>query len=453
MSAETENEPAIHPVVSGLKDFSEKLSPVLVKELRQGMRAHSFSILFLIVQVLLGFIVLGIALSPDNSGSGESMSRTMIALYAIAVMIIQPLRGMTALHTEIRANTIDLLVLTKLSAWRITFGKWCSLFAQSLLLLVTLVPYIIMRYFFGGMQLFSELMILCTITIMGASLIAFTVGLSANANIIVRSLIPIGCAFFGTFFILAMASHPRPFDGIIQIHSFTEDYSFLFYFAGAAFIIYLGYYFLEIGVQAIAPHAENRSTRKRLIALLVLIFGLIPMSFANYEVIMSIGVIFVCLIALDVLTEFGYFPPSVCQPFTKRGFLGRFAGRLLYPGWYTGVFFFPIIYLSVALLIRFSLGGFYSPAPGTMSYSYTTDLTYEFLGIFFAIVGQLLFAALILRLFFKKKGNHFGLFIAIQLVCMTLFLISMIFTERSGDHDLLMVFFFCPVFLSSHLYR
>ena len=164
MSTDPENEsatqpatqPAIHPVVSGLKDFSEKFSPVLVKELRQGMRAHSFSVLFLIVQIILGLIVFGLALSRDTDGSGETMSRFMIGLYAIAVTIVQPLRGMTALHSEIRGNTIDLLVLTKLSAWRITFGKWCSLFAQSLLLLVTLVPYIIMRYFFGGMQLFCR---------------------------------------------------------------------------------------------------------------------------------------------------------------------------------------------------------------------------------------------------------------------------------------------------------
>jgi hypothetical protein len=37
-----------------LTDFSDKLSPMLVKELRQGMRARSFTMLFLIFSGFTG---------------------------------------------------------------------------------------------------------------------------------------------------------------------------------------------------------------------------------------------------------------------------------------------------------------------------------------------------------------------------------------------------------------
>jgi hypothetical protein len=53
-----------------LTDFSDKLSPMLVKELRQGLRARSFTMLFLIFQLLLGFILLtaSAASSMDSAG-------------------------------------------------------------------------------------------------------------------------------------------------------------------------------------------------------------------------------------------------------------------------------------------------------------------------------------------------------------------------------------------------
>ena len=44
--------------VNHLTDFPDRLSPMLVKELRQGMRARGFTMLFLIFQCLLAFILL-----------------------------------------------------------------------------------------------------------------------------------------------------------------------------------------------------------------------------------------------------------------------------------------------------------------------------------------------------------------------------------------------------------
>ena len=147
--------------IERLNDFSDRFSPMLVKELRQGLRTHTFVVLFLVLQGLLALILLTTAAADPNSGS--TVSSIIFLFFSLAVLIVQPLRGMSAISSEVKSDTIDLMALTKLSAWRIVFGKWSSIMGQTALLLFAIVPYLILRYFFGGMQLFSELLFLFTV--------------------------------------------------------------------------------------------------------------------------------------------------------------------------------------------------------------------------------------------------------------------------------------------------
>ena len=99
--------------------------------------------------------------------------------------MVQPLRGISAVATEIKQNTIDLMVLTRLSAWRIVWGKWCAIMGQSALILLAILPYLILRYFFGGMQLFAEMALMLYLFVLSGALTAFTVGLSAVGSVLV----------------------------------------------------------------------------------------------------------------------------------------------------------------------------------------------------------------------------------------------------------------------------
>ena len=96
-----------------LTDFSDKLSPMLVKELLQGMRARSFTMLFLIFQVLLGFILLSASASSSMDSAGSFASGVIFTMFGIAALLIQPMRGVTALSSEITGNTIEMMVLTR----------------------------------------------------------------------------------------------------------------------------------------------------------------------------------------------------------------------------------------------------------------------------------------------------------------------------------------------------
>ncbi len=154
--------PALPPApIDRVNDFSDKLSPMLVKELRQGFRTNTFVVLFLVLQGLLALVLLiagPIAASNDglSGAAGGVVSKIVFCIYGLGILVVQPLRGISAVATEIKQNTIDLMVLTRLSAWRIVWGKWCSIMSQSILIVLSILPYLIFRLFcdLGG-EVFS----------------------------------------------------------------------------------------------------------------------------------------------------------------------------------------------------------------------------------------------------------------------------------------------------------
>ena len=154
--------------VTFLTDFSDRISPMLVKELRQGMRAKTFIAVFLSLQVFLAVMLFSASAASSSDQIGSVISGIIFTFFAIAVIVVQPMRGTSALSSEVKGNTIDMMVLTRLSAWRIVFGKWVAIVGQSALLFSTIIPYLILRYFFGGMNLFGEMvcMILLFLTSM-----------------------------------------------------------------------------------------------------------------------------------------------------------------------------------------------------------------------------------------------------------------------------------------------
>ena len=106
-------------------DFSDRLSPMLVKELRQGLRTNLFTAAFILLQV---FMVLSLMIGAAFSGGGEDTSGGFFWMFITVTLLgVMPVRGFSALHKENQINTMDLIQLTRLSAWRITWGKWLAL--------------------------------------------------------------------------------------------------------------------------------------------------------------------------------------------------------------------------------------------------------------------------------------------------------------------------------------
>lgn len=439
MSDTTESpEPQINPIVSRLADFSDRISPMIVKELRQGLRTKAFTGIFLILQVVLGIAMLG-AVITESSDTGRLISMVVFFFFSITALILQPLRGTSTVATELKEDTLEIMSLTRLSTVRIVYGKWASLVSQSALLLAATVPYLVMRYFFGGMQLFAELAMLFTIFYVSTCLTAVTVGLSCCRSALLRALVPMLLIPAGLITISSVIIG-REFGLMEEVFSFRDREMVIGFLVWMLLCAFAGYYFLDMGVGRIAAMAENHAFRKRLVTLAVMIVVLMVLFWnppaQKAAVVVLLG--FSCIIGLDVCTEVAVCVPSVVKPFVKRGPLGKLLGRFFYPGWHTGLLLL-LVMAGLTILIgslTFSKS-LIRPATG-----FNDEVWLIVLGIFYSILTPLL----VVRIFITKIKDSFPGYILVLVLSGLLTGLIAAFSEmsRSGAEALILLTSWIP---------
>ncbi len=424
--------------ITKISDFSDKINPMLVKELRQGMRGIGFVSMFVSFQLLLCFILVMTASTARVETAGDKLSGIIIFFFFIASIIFQPFRGLSALHQEIKGNTIDLLCMTRLDAWRITFGKWLSIVAQTALLLTAVTPYLILRYFFGDMQLFSEVLLLFTLFIFSCTLTAVAIALSAVQATIIRIIFPI----FGIFMLL-MTIPSMIFGGggiTGELLKFTTLYnleSVLTYLGVLSLCAYIIWFCLDFGTSIIAPASENHATKRRLITLGYLILLLATCLIADFEPMTT--AIFASLFAVPViitsLTEPSEILPVTAMPFTTKGPLHRISRYALYPGWTSGLIYTLIIYLLVQVAVT--------------NTGYIDNKALTAANIIFSIM---LFPLAFTTLFFRKTTKRLGCYIT-ALIAQFIILISLSAIAETTRQDDIFSFFFwipsCMIYISA----
>ncbi len=348
--------PTVDAAIDSLRDFPDRLSPIVVKELRQGLRQPAFVFLFILFHCILAFIV-AVAMLGSSTATfsaradiGETISTMILGAFLIVALLLQPLRGLNAIASETRAHTIDLLFLSRLDAWQIVYGKWLSLVTQSALLMVTLFPYLIMRYFLGGMSLFAETSGLLSLFLIGAVFCAGAVGVSVVPSVATRGAVAVATAAVLIF----VTREFTPFLGgwgweDLDLSDSAWDLATAA-FGGLLCLACLTYALLEFGATRIAPIAENRSTRKRLISLAALL--LIPLFFLQSSM-EALGLVAIILIAWVAIAD------ASCESPHFVGARGRRRTRFLHPGWPSGALFSGLVVAiaiawSVVYSIRFS---------------------------------------------------------------------------------------------------
>lgn len=434
-------EPEIHPTISKLTDFSDRISPMMVKELRQGMRTRAFTGTFLILQMILGFSML-IALMSDAGDTGKLISSIVFFLFSIVAIILQPLRGVSAVAAEFKDDTLEIMSLTRLTSLRIVLGKWASLVSQTALMLSATVPYLVMRYFFGGMELFAELALLFTIFFLSMCLTGVTVGLSCTRSVLIRGLVPLILIPGGLMMIsgLLVGNEMR---GLYRMFNFQDEelvFGLLTFLVMGA---YIGYYFLDMGVSRIAVVAENHAVRKRgvslvlLVVILTILFFNPPFSVISFVIML----VFSVAVGIDVCSERAVSVPSVVEPYVRRGRLGKLFGRLFYPGWHSGFYLVTILFFATLLVGQFT---FSENAGRTGSYEtgLIVEIAFTIVGVFYTLLAPLL----ITRIFKDKIKDVFTGYVGVLVVCAIFTSMVGIFSEmsRSGEEAILYVSSWIP---------
>lgn len=299
---------------------------MLVKELRQGLRTNLFTSAFILLQVFMLFCVSASLASP---GARDTQFFFWIFIVAM-LLIVQPLRGFHGISSELSLNTLDLIQLTKLDGWRIAWGKWTALNAQSLLFVASVLPYLAMRYFVGNIDLVQDFLALGLISVGSAFATAVALGISVFSNLIIRGLLTLG---FGIAFMILFSATSQM---LLYSGGITDNWAPLC--AALLTAAYGVYFFLAFGASRISPLSENHSTRKRLVALVAaasvcLFLPVLPeVGFAPV-----ISGIILGFAAVDALTEPLPHFAQVRHQFRRTIF--RPFAWFLSPGWISGIGF------------------------------------------------------------------------------------------------------------------
>lgn len=416
-------------------DFPDRLSPMLVKELRQGLRAKTFVAVFLSFQALLALILLSASASGGSGSVGNVISNVIFTFFAIAVLVIQPLRGIGAVSSEVKGNTLDMMVLTRLSAARIVYGKWFALVSQSGLIFATVIPYLIFRYFLGQMNLVGEIVVLVLLFLTSMTVTAVTVGLSASSSVILRVLVPvIAIPVFGWMTLFAIFSSSFRGNSIYDVFSLDTPDARINTAIFVLALIYLGWSMLSMGISIIAPSAENHATLRRLVTLVLVIAAsvFVVSSTAFDKDFIALLYAFIAAPAFaTALTERSYVTPSVTASFDKWGIVGKLGRLFLFPGWPSGVIF------TLLVSSIFAASVFIRWPEFIIRDSHQLQVM--------SVLGMLLFPAVIVTLLRTDEVSRISTYLLILLASMVFTLVIITISEALNNEELLWFFIWSPL--------
>ncbi|MEM7143699.1 MAG: hypothetical protein AAF591_01100 [Verrucomicrobiota bacterium] len=411
------------------KDFSDRLSPMLVKELRQGLRTRTFTSAFLLLQAVLVFTMV---VASAAGQAGEVLDGFFWFFLGLALVFIMPLRGINALSREQKENTLELVSVTQLSAYRIVSGKWAALFCQSLLLTIAVLPYVVLRYFFGGVNLLQDLIGLGFLLLASSAFTAFTVGISAFRSLLLRGLLFLGIGFLVLSGFQGIYTMLR-FGGIMP-STLISGNSIIIPSLITIFIlgVFFTFYFLAMGASRVAAVSENYSTTKRLLSLAALILTfLLPLIGISEELCFGFAIVIITPVLVDALTEKAAVSRIVLRNFANSRFLPTRAAFFLAPGWHTGIFYFLIV-ATIFIVTCFAF--LFPPISGEDELS----------AILITYFSALVFPMLVIHLSRRPTDGAFKTYIIIQMICSCLTAIIAMPTALLGTDTILLALFFLP---------
>ena len=161
-----------------------------VKEFRQGLRARQFVLPFVATQVLMFLLALmeWYDLSDGNADwelFGNSARRFAASFWGgvgFMILLVIPLSRFFDVQQEFAGRNAELLLLSGVDRWRIVRGKWMVSIWMSVLVLISVMPYLLLRYFFGGLEWAPNLVLGGGMLVNGAVLSALVIGVSAYRN-------------------------------------------------------------------------------------------------------------------------------------------------------------------------------------------------------------------------------------------------------------------------------
>lgn len=227
----------MNALLSRVRDALRDPNPIVRKELLAVLRAPLYVRAIVVALVLLGLVVVSVALNAAESSNPTEAGRVLFQVFFggafLAMALVGPAFGATAIVQEREGRTLDALLLTGMRPGRIVAGKLAAVFVAMAFILVVSVPLLAVVSLFGGISLGHIVVATAYVLAFGALAVAY--GLAVSAQVQSTRLALLGAlpvSLFATFVgggVLAAFGHD-----MARRHALAFDGPFFFadaYFA------------------------------------------------------------------------------------------------------------------------------------------------------------------------------------------------------------------------------
>ena len=146
--------PSVERLDQRLDAVSDRLSPLVIKEVRQFVRGREFIISFT-VSLVIALIIAAVGSAQAMSGSttsGRSTFGMLLACLALLGCAAVPIGAFGTLRAERLEQTFDLIALTALSPRRIVIGKLLAQGAKLGTFFAVMAPFVVTSFLLGGVD-------------------------------------------------------------------------------------------------------------------------------------------------------------------------------------------------------------------------------------------------------------------------------------------------------------
>ncbi|NIP93147.1 MAG: hypothetical protein GWO24_06695, partial [Akkermansiaceae bacterium] len=180
------------------RDLPERLGPMTVKELRQGLRRGMFIYPFIGIHLLAVVAMAAEFQAWDEVEEytefagvlnlllflpGDMWSGPFWAVTGAVCLLFMPLGGLALMGQELEEGNHELLLMTPLTRWKVVRGKFLALWGLCLLTFSSLLPYLIVRYLIGGIDVWRNIAMALTVVVFSAMMAAGAIGASSFTGI------------------------------------------------------------------------------------------------------------------------------------------------------------------------------------------------------------------------------------------------------------------------------
>ena len=133
-----------------IRDFI--FNPILEKDLRSTARSLKF-FLFILAFLFIGCIcalIFAGRIQDLRAGTGLALFLTIFVVQSICIGLAIPAYSCTTIAGERQQRTFDLLRITSLKPWEVTWGKFIAIMCYIVVFIVAFLPLVAVSFLYGG---------------------------------------------------------------------------------------------------------------------------------------------------------------------------------------------------------------------------------------------------------------------------------------------------------------